>query len=106
MNHERMYYRTSDGSMIMDFVFMDCGPYIGRRAYIIGDIDYGGRDTSGHATHRNLFEGDTYPCVCWSGRANTLEEIKAIAALWSDATALYVKNGGSFDGIVKQLSEE
>jgi hypothetical protein len=106
MDHQRTYYRTSDGSMTLDFVFWNCGPEIGWRAYIIGDIDYGNRNASAHATHRNHFANDTYECICWSGKVDTFEEMKAIAALWSDATALYVKDGGNFNAIAKRLSNE
>jgi hypothetical protein len=101
-----MYYRTSDGSMTIDFVFMDCGPEIGWRAYIIDGIDYGGRNTSGHATHRNHFRGDTYPCVCWSDRVDTFEEMKTIVALWGDVTARYTAGNESFDEIAKRLLTE
>jgi hypothetical protein len=107
MDYERMYYRSSDGSLILDFVFMYCGPEIGWRAYIITEINYGRfADTSGHASHRNRFEGDTYPCICWSDRVDTLSEMKAIAALWSDVTAIYMETGETFDSIAKSLSKK
>ena len=109
MNSERMYYRTSDDLMTMDFYFMDCGGSTGWQIYIINDIDYKGRDTSSHATHRNHFTGDTYKSICWNSRINTLDEAKAIASLWADTTSRYImlgKNGIGFDEIVKKLLAE
>jgi len=108
VNFERLDYRTTDGSLYIDFVLMDCGPDIGWRVYIINlcDADYAGRDTGGHATHRNHFSGDTYKSICWSTRINTFDEAKAVAAAWGNTTALYIQNGGSFDDIAKRLSEQ
>lgn len=106
MDYERLDYTTGDRSLCVDFVFMDCGPVIGWRIYIISRIDYGSRDASSHASHRLHAPRETYPYICWAGRISTLEEAKAIASLWSDATALYIRNGGSFDEIVRNLLKE
>lgn len=103
MNYKRLIYKTLDGSMNIEFVFMDCGERIGWRVYIISDIEYGEQDASGPATHRNHFPGDTYKCICWTRKINTLDEAKTIAALWSDVTSCYIKNGGSFDSIASSL---
>lgn len=103
MEYKRIYYITTYAKMTMDFVFMDCGEDIGWRVYIINDIDYKNRNTGGHATHRNHFEGDTYPCICWSAKINTFDEAKAIASLWADTTDLYVRSAGGFDEIAESI---
>lgn len=103
MVYERRDYRTSDGSMDIDFFILYCNEEIGWRIYIISDINYKGRNESGHATHRSHYDDDTYQCVCWLGKLSTLEEAKAVAALWGDCTAGYIKGGGSFDAIAKRL---
>ena len=103
MVYERLDYRTSDGSLVIDFFFVYDSDARGWRIYIISGLDYKGRDASGQATHRNHFDGDTYQSVCWRGRLSTLEEAKAVAALWADCTAQYIKGGGSFDAIAKRL---
>ena len=102
MEYERLDYRTSDGSLDIDFCFVNGGSE-GWLAYIISNINYRGRDTSYHATHRNHLDGDTYKSICWNTRVGSLKEMKAIAALWADVTALYIKNGGSFDSIAQKL---
>jgi len=89
--------------MCFDFVFMDCGEAIGWRIYIINNIDYKGRSTSAHATHRLHASGETYKYICWAGRIATLEQAKTIASLWADATTLYIRTGESFDKIAKRL---
>jgi hypothetical protein len=89
--------------MRFDFVFMDCGPAIGWRIYIINNIDYKGRDSSSQATHWLHDDGETFKYICWAGRISTLEQAKTVAALWADTIMLYIRTGESFDKIVKRL---
>ncbi|HCC34155.1 MAG TPA: hypothetical protein DEQ02_00360 [Ruminococcaceae bacterium] len=103
MTYQRIGYTTGDRSLQMDFVFMDGGPAIGWRIYIINRMDYKARNTSFHATHRLHTSGETYDYICWAGRIATFEQAKAVASLWSDATALYIRSGVDFDEIVKRL---
>ena len=106
MTYERLEYTTGDQSLRVDFVFMYLGLIKGWRIYIINDIDYtrhGHRDTSGHATHRNHFSNDTYNSICWDGKISKIEKAKAVASLWADATALYIKFGGRFDDHASRL---
>jgi len=91
--------------MRFDFVFMDCGSSIGWRIYIISNIDYKGRNTSFHSTHRLHTAGETYHYICWAGRISTLAQAKAVASLWADATTLYIRGNDNFDDIVKRLKE-
>ncbi len=109
MYYQRLNYQTCEPSILMDFVFMEVGGEYGWRIYIINNIDYGHMDTDGHSTHRNHFNGDTYKSICWRGRINTLDDAKAIAALWADTTAIYAsqgRRGRSFDQIAAQLIKE
>ena len=103
LKHTKIYYTTGDRSLTIEFVFWNMGEPKGWRIYIVSDINYGNRDISGHATNRNLFSDDTYHSICWLGKISTLKQAKAITSLWSDATALYIRNGGNFDDIVKRL---
>ena len=105
VNNEWMTYRTSDGSRVIEFYFVDCGPPDGWRIYILSRIFYRFRNASPHATHRLHDHGETYDYICWAGHIATLEQAKAIAALWADATALYIRNGGSFDTIAARLQQ-
>jgi len=100
MEFQRLDYFTGDRSMQFDFVFMHCDD--GWRAYIINEIDYGYKDDSGQATHRNHFPGDTYKHICWNTRLNTLDEAKAVASAWADITALYLRTNLSFDELAGQ----
>jgi len=105
MEHIRLGYTTGDRSLKMDFVFWDCGS-TGWRIYIINTVDYKGRDTSFHATHRLHADGETYKYICWAGKISTLEEAKIVASLWADTTAIYVKSHDSFDKIAERLLKE
>jgi hypothetical protein len=103
VNWERISYVTYDKFLEVDFVFWYCGERIGWRIYIINPINYKGRKTSWHATHRLHYPWDTYPCICWKGKIATLEQAKTVASLWTDATSLYIQFGGSFDEIARKL---
>ena len=104
MKYEICSYITYDRSLTIDFIFYDCGEDIGWRIYIISPIDYKGRNTSYHETHRLHFEKDTYPCICWRGNLTTLEQAKTVASFWADVTAQYIKGYGSFDDITSRQS--
>ena len=82
-------YRTSDGleDYVFDFIALDDG----WRIYIVRQPSYGGRDESLHVTHR-LIDGDRY-YVCWDSPLRRLNDAKAVAALWADATQSYRRRG-------------
>ena len=103
MRYERLDYRTTDGSMYIDFGFCNRGLINGWRVYILEDIDYEGCNTSFHATHRLHDSGETHPYICWNRRISSFEKAKQIASLWADCTARYIKGEGSFDAIAQQL---
>ena len=106
MNNEWTSYRTSDGSMTLEFYFVNCGLLKGWRIYIISRINYKGRDASFHSTHRLHDSRETHVYICWLGRIATLQQAKAIAALWADTTALYIQDGGTFDAIAARLRNQ
>lgn len=103
MEYQRMDYVTGD-KRIFDFVFMKT-PNDDWRIYIINfsRLKYGFRNSSSHAAHWLQAPGETYKYICWQGRITTLEQAKAVASLWADATALYIKTGEKFDNIVARL---
>ena len=102
----QMQYRTSDGRVMIEFLFANRGPALGWRIYIVTDIDYGSRLASDHDTHSHRIESDTYKTISWIGKISTLDQAKAVAALWADATSEYIFCGGkgvSFDMITQKL---
>ena len=106
MNFVRLEYTTGDRSLRVDFVFMDCGPAIGWRVYIISSVDYRGRSSAAYATHRSHDAGETYDYICWRGRISTLQQAKAIASLWADTISIYVRSNESFDTIASRLKNK
>ena len=103
MRYECLDYRTSDGSMYIEFGFCNLGFFRGWRVYIHEDMDYESRDASYAATHRMYQEGDRYEHICWTGKIRTFEDAKAIAKIWADSTALYINGQDSFDTIASRL---
>lgn len=96
-------YRSSDGSLYVDFYFAEYGDSGGWRIYIISPINYRGHPDSLNITHRIQAGGESYPYICWSQRIATYENALAVAALWADVTALYVQGKGTFDEIARKL---
>lgn len=74
------------------FVFRYTYSAEGYKAHIESMPGYGRRSTSLSATHR-LPDGDGYK-ICWSGKIRTEAEMDAIAALWANATVMYIVLGG------------
>ena len=126
MRYEHNYYRTSDGSQDIEFLFVEIEPS-NWRIYIISRINYGTRETGATSIHRlvegnnalknkinNYFNGNanslrvnsTLYYICWSARIQTLESARNVAKAWSEITAYYIKNGGSFPSIQKILSDK
>ena len=106
--YERLYYRSSDNTLTFDFVFWHLSQDEGWRIYIINQIDYGTHSHGSHSAHWLHDYRDTYPYICWAGKIETLQQAKAVASLWADATALYVKPNEhrTLDAIVENLKNE
>lgn len=104
--YERLKYRSSDDSLTFDFVFWHLSEDDGWRIYVINSIDYGSHDHTSHDAHWLHDPRDTYKYICWAGKIDTFDQAKAVASLWADATALYVKPNEyrSFNQIVSDLN--
>ena len=105
--YERLQYRSSDDSLTFDFVFWHLSKEEGWRIYIINGVNYGSHDCSSHAAHWLHDYSDTYPYICWAGKIETYNQAKAVASLWADATALYVRphEHRNFNQIVRDLQD-
>jgi hypothetical protein len=87
----RVTYRTRDGEADYEFSLEEQGGRVWR-AYIVSQPSYQSRDRSLQATHRLIDEQGRY-YVCWSTPVRELDDLKRIAALWSDRTQRYIKDG-------------
>ena len=56
---------------------------------------YGSLPSDADTTHRLKDNGRHY--VCWTRKLYDEDEVKAIAAKWSDATQVYIKTGVKID---------
>jgi hypothetical protein len=85
-------YRGSGG---VDFIFRFA--WIPRqktwRVYIEQQPSYGSRPAGAHASHRLGLPNRPY--VCWTKPLPTYDDARSVAALWADATQLYIA-GGTF----------
>jgi hypothetical protein len=126
--YENNFYRTSDGLLDIEFLFVNLGGSSGWRAYILTDINYhmfsNSRSTSCTDIHR-LTEGNnelqrkvrnfmqntragsysnrTIYYICWSKTIHELDDIREVAKTWSEITAHYIRHGGSFGTIQPAL---
>lgn len=87
----RLTYRTQDGEADYEFSLeeQEGGAW---RAYIVSQPSYQSRDRSLDATHR-LVDGQGRFYVCWNTPMRKVDDLKTIAALWSDRTQRYIKDG-------------
>jgi hypothetical protein len=131
MQFENNYYRTSDYLLDIEFLFVDLGASIGWRIYILSNIDYkqfsASRSDSITTIHRltetnremlrkiNAFQrnkgrtvSDSTPVhyICWKYKIDSLDRAREIAKTWSEITAYYIRNGGSFESIQPKLKRK
>lgn len=124
MQYENNFYRTSDGLLDIEFLFVDLGGQTGWRAYILTDINYKMfsklRSDSCATVHRltensndmqrkirNFMQMTRQSAVlnkpiryiCWSKAIHELSDIREVAKTWSEITAYYIRHGGSFQSI-------
>ena len=127
MLFENNYYRTSDYLLDIEFLFVNLGTP-GWRIYILSEINYkqfsASRSDSVTTIHRltesnsdmlrkiNTFQrnkgrpgADSTPIhyICWKYKIDSLERAREIAKMWSEITAYYIRNGGSFETIQPKL---
>ena len=130
MQYENIFYKTSDHLLDIEFLFVDLGEEKGWRAYILTNINYKmfskSRSDEYNDVHR-LCEEDKHiealiwrfmfmtrskDCsdfdisyICWTKVISSLENMKKVAAMWSEITAFYIRNGGSFQDIQPILNK-
>lgn len=130
MQYENNFYRTSDELLDIEFLFVNLGGSSGWRAYILTDINYKmfSRSRSDDCTvvHR-LTENNsdmnrkinnfiqmtrqtdntdrTIRYICWTKAIHDLSDMREVAKTWSEITAYYIRNGGSFGSIQPILKQ-
>lgn len=93
----KVQYRNFEYTFVFRYVSSNADGY---KAHIEQMPPYGNRDTSLSATHRLPDEGGYK--ICWSGHVVSETDMDAIVAVWSQATVMYIVNGGT--GIDKYVS--
>ncbi len=111
MKYEHNFYKTADGLLDIEFLFLDLGGNLGWRGYVLSEIDYKqfSNDRSDIYTdthlyldenqHRYIDENKDYPYICWTESIEDIETMRKLAARWSEITAYYIRNGGKFPEI-------
>lgn len=86
-------YRTKDGLSDYRFSFEQesDGTW---RVFILSYIDYRGRASDCHSTHR-LNDGSRQ-YICWTAPIYSEADARAVAALWADKTQRYIRFGEAF----------
>lgn len=117
MKYEHNFYITKDKLLDIEFLFLDLGPDIGWRGYVLSEIDYKKFSpersdiyTDTHLyidenKHRYIDKNKDYPYICWTKAIHSLETMRELAVMWSEITAYYIRYGGNFEDIEKRLEE-
>lgn len=92
---QTILYRTSDGSRDIKFWFKNCGDN-SWRIYIMTNIDYNGRATDAHSTHRFYDSTLQMHYICWSQPICSKAGCYGVAKSWGDATLRYINEGRNF----------
>lgn len=118
MKYEHNFYRTKDGSLDIEFLFLDLGKELGWRGYVLSDINYKAVSSSrsdnytdthlylDNGTNRYIDAEKDYPYICWTQTIHNLDTMHRLAEIFSEITAYYIKHGGSFESIQKKLEKE
>lgn len=117
MKYEHNFYKTSDGLLDIEFLFLDLGQELGWRGYVLNNINYkqfsnerSDLYTDTHLyidenRHRYIDKDKDYPYICWTDTIYDIETMHKLAVRWSEITAYYIRNGGTFPEIQKLLLE-
>lgn len=117
MKYEHNYYKTSDGLLDIEFLFLNLGADIGWRAYVLSNINYkifsktrsdNYKDTHLYIEtnkHRYIDKRKDYPYICWTKKIFDLENMHKLARKWSEITSYYIRFGGNFPEIEKTLEK-
>src|SRR5262249_11411635 len=90
------YYRTQNG--MADYKFSFEKQLDGNwRVYILAQPSYGAWPTDAQATHRLVDKRGRF-YICWTDPLRTEFDAQRVAALWADATQVYIKTGRFPDG--------
>lgn len=117
MKYEHIFYKTSDGLLDIEFLFLDLGDNLGWRGYVLNNINY--KQFSSNRSdiytdthlyidtnqHRYIDKNKDYPYICWTKEIHSLEAMKALAVMWSEITAYYIRYGGTFPEIQSILEK-
>ena len=90
------YYRTQDGIADYQFSFeqQSNGSW---RVYILEQPSYEDRPANANGTHRLTdMQGRSY--ICWTDALITYSDAERVAALWADATQVYIQTGAFPNG--------
>lgn len=116
MKYEHIFYHTQYDNLDIEFLLLEISKTEGWRAYILSDINYkrfsNTRSTDWHFTHlfyeaddkRYISKEKSYPFVCWDKPILDPQTLKTVAAVWSELTAYYIRNGGTFQENQKKLA--
>ena len=117
MRYEHNFYTTKDKLLDIEFLFLDLGEDIGWRGYVLSTINYKqfSPERSDIYTDTHLFIDENkhryidinkdYPYICWTKPIHSLDTMRDLAVMWSEITAYYIRYGGKFNEIQRQLEE-
>ncbi|MDR1357749.1 MAG: hypothetical protein LBJ48_00105 [Coriobacteriales bacterium] len=92
---EEDIYATEDGYMEVAFWYHRLGEG-NWRVYILSDINYHGRDSGSHPSHRYHDSTLNMHYICYDQTIRTKAEAKNVSADWADLTAHYIQTGTPF----------
>ena len=115
MKYEHNFYKTSDGLLDIEFLFLDLGQKLGWRGYVLSNINY--KQLSANRSdiytdthlyidenqHRYIDANKDYPYICWTEPIYDLDTMHKLAVWWSEITAYYIRYGGRFEDIQAKL---
>ena len=101
--NEPVYYTTyyKGKEYTFKFRFKNMGTATGWHAYILSTPSYGTRPDSSSDAHWLSDSDGRY--ICWSTKIDTLEDMKKVAEVWSNATVMYIANGESLNSVAPRV---
>jgi hypothetical protein len=88
-------YATEDGYMEVAFWYHRLGEG-NWRIYIFTDIDWNGRATGAHPTHRYYDDAQALHYICYDRTIPTKAEARDVSADWADLASRYIRTGTPF----------
>lgn len=87
-------YRTNDGQAYFKFEFVPVGGVV--RVYILSGMNYGGRASDAHSTHRFFDSARDLHYICFDPEPRSLRDAYNVASGWAEHTKRYIETGQSF----------